>query len=161
MHSRNLVLILLITFAALLHPPGVLVSNSCSSSGFGEGPQDHPHAPFFVVYDLKGVAFSDVDCPPDKRQIHLTILLEFPKSEKHLLRYKYLWARMNARVCSDREGRKSRFQLYMPTESILRQAMGNALPTPSSWSTCIKQLGRRVHQLASWTLPLLLRLPDL
>ena len=61
---------MLITFAALLYPPGVLVSNGYSSSGFGTGPQDHPHAPFFVVYDLKGVAFGDVDCPPDKRQIH-------------------------------------------------------------------------------------------
>jgi len=73
MHSQNLVLILLITLAALLHPPGVLVSNSCSLPGFGEGPQDHPHAPFLVVYSIKGVAFRDVDCPPDKRQIHLTI----------------------------------------------------------------------------------------
>ena len=73
MHSGNLVIILLITLAAVLHPLGVLVSNSCSLPGFDEGPQDHLHSPFFVVYNPKVVAFRDVDCPPDKRQIHLTI----------------------------------------------------------------------------------------
>ena len=58
MHSGNLVLILLITLAAVLHPLGVLVSNSCSLPGFDEGLQDHPHAPFFVVYNPKGVALK-------------------------------------------------------------------------------------------------------
>lgn len=60
MHPVNLV-VLLITFAALLHASGVIVSNSCPFPGFGKGPQDPPHAPFFVEYDPKGVALSDVD----------------------------------------------------------------------------------------------------
>jgi hypothetical protein len=70
--TPEILFILLITFAALLHSLVYLFLSSCPFLVLVKVRRTI-HTLLFVVYDPKGVALSDVDCPRDKRQIQLTI----------------------------------------------------------------------------------------